>query len=116
MTCRLRLPGGMGLLALSLSLGVGCGQTTFTTSGFGEDVVAEAYGEVLTWDSLAQRVPDELGLEDSAAFAERLIDRWMREHVMLAQADAQLKEERSNLDAALEAYRRSLLINTYETR
>ena len=116
MTRRLRLPDGMGLLALSLSLGAGCGQSTFTTSGFGEDVVAEAYGEVLTWDSLAQRVPDELGLEDSAAFAERLIDRWMREQVMLAQADAQLKEERSNLDAALEAYRRSLLINTYETR
>jgi hypothetical protein len=106
----------MGVVALSLTLCAGCGQTTFTTSGFGEDVVAEAYGEVLTWDSLAQRVPDALGLEDSAAFAERLIDRWMREHVMLAQADAQLKKERSSLDAALEAYRRSLLINTYETR
>ena len=116
MICSRRLSGGVGLLALSLSLGAGCGQSTFTTSGFGEDVVAEAYGEVLTWDSLAQRVPDELGLEDSAAFAERLIDRWMREQVMLAQANAQLKEERSNLDAALEAYRRSLLINTYETR
>ncbi len=116
MTCCLRLRGGMGVVALSLTLCAGCGQTTFTTSGFGEDVVAEAYGEVLTWDSLAQRVPDALGLEDSAAFAERLIDRWMREHVMLAQADAQLKKERSSLDAALEAYRRSLLINTYETR
>ncbi len=116
MTCCLRLRGGMGVVALSLTLCAGCGQTTFTTSGFGEDVVAEAFGEVLTWDSLAQRVPDALGLEDSAAFAERLIDRWMREHVMLAQADAQLKKERSSLDAALEAYRRSLLINTYETR
>ena len=116
MTCCLRLRGGMGVVALSLTLCAGCGQTTFTTSGFGEDFVAEAYGEVLTWDSLAQRVPDALGLEDSAAFAERLIDRWMREHVMLAQADAQLKKERSSLDAALEAYRRSLLINTYETR
>lgn len=116
MTCCLRLRGGMGVVALSLTLCAGCGQTTFTTSGFGEDVVAEAYGEVLTWDSLAQRVPDELGLEDSVAFAERLINRWMREQVMLAQADAQLKKERSSLDAALEAYRRSLLINTYETR
>ena len=116
MTRRLRLPNGMGSLALSLTLCVGCGQSTFTTSGFGEDVVAEAYGEVLTWDSLAQRVPDALSLEDSAAFAERLIDRWMREQVMLAQADAQLKEERTSLNAALEAYRKSLLINTYETR
>ena len=71
MTCRPRHKNGMGLLVLSLTLCAGCGQTTFTTSGFGEDVVAEAYGEVLTWDSLAQKVPDALSLEDSAAFAER---------------------------------------------
>lgn len=84
--------------------------------GFGTDVAAEAYGEVLTWDSLATWVPDDLSLEDSAAFAERVIDRWMREQVMLAQARTHLQTERSSLEKALEAYRRSLLINTYETR
>jgi hypothetical protein len=83
---------------------------------FGTDVAAEAYGEVLTWDSLATWVPDDLSLEDSAAFAERVIDRWMREQVMLAQARTHLQRERSSLEKALEAYRRSLLINTYETR
>ena len=83
---------------------------------FGTDVAAEAYGEVLTWDSLATWVPDDLSLEDSAAFAERVIDRWMREQVMLAQARTHLQTERSSLEKALEAYRRSLLINTYETR
>ena len=85
-------------------------------ASFGRDVVASAYGEALTWDSLAQRIPNDLSLEDSAAFAERVIDRWMREHVMLAQAKANLERERDHLDQALEAYRRSLLINTYETR
>ncbi|MGB1481408.1 MAG: peptidyl-prolyl cis-trans isomerase [Flavobacteriales bacterium] len=83
---------------------------------FGRDVVASAYGEVLTWDSLASLVPDDLNLEDSAAFAERVLDRWMRERVMFAQARTQLQQERSSLEQALEAYRRSLLINTYETR
>lgn len=76
---------------------------------FGRDVVASAYGEVLTWDSLASLVPDDLNLEDSAAFAERVLDRWMRERVMLAQARTQLQQERSSLEQALEAYRRSLL-------
>ena len=85
-------------------------------ASFGRDVVASAYGEALTWDSLAQRIPNDLSLEDSAAFAERVIDRWMREHVMLAQAKANLERERDHLEQALEAYRRSLLINTYETR
>lgn len=96
---------------------VGCADGGVSNrDGFGTDVAAEAYGEVLTWDSLATWVPDDLSLEDSAAFAERVIDRWMREQVMLAQARTHLQTERSSLEKALEAYRRSLLINTYETR
>ena len=103
-----------GLLAV---LTGGCGEhNSSSLDTFGGDFVAEAYGDVLTWDSLATWVPDDLSLEDSAAFAERVIDRWMREQVMLAQARTQLQQERSDLEKALEAYRRSLLINTYETR
>lgn len=85
-------------------------------SGFGRDVAAKAFDQVLTWDSLATWVPNDLSLEDSAAFAERVIDRWMREQVMVVQARTHLQTERSSLEKALEAYRRSLLINTYETR
>ena len=103
-----------GLLSVGLS---SCGEGARSVDAeFGRDVVASAYGEVLTWDSLASLVPDDLDLEDSAAFAERVLDRWMRERVMLAQARTQLQQERSSLEQALEAYRRSLLINTYETR
>ena len=81
---------------------------------FGNDVVAEAYGEVLTWDSLAQQVPDDLNLEDSAAFAERVLDRWLREQVLVNEARTQLRNELASIEQALEVYRRSLLINTYE--
>ena len=96
---------------------MGCGDVHVPLeSGFGKDVVAEAYGEVLTWDSLASWVPDDLNLEDSSAFAERVIDRWMREQVMVTQARTQLQKELPSLEQALEAYRRSLLINTYENR
>ena len=96
---------------------LGCTESSVTVDRpFGKDVVAEAYGEVLTWDSLSTWVPDDLNLEDSAAFAERVIDRWMREQVMLVQAKTHLQQERLSLEKVLEAYRRSLLINTYETR
>ena len=81
---------------------------------FGNDVVAEAYGDVLTWDSLAQQVPDDLNLEDSAAFAERVLDRWLREQVLVNEARTQLRDELASIEQALEVYRRSLLINTYE--
>ena len=95
----------------------GCdGDDANNAEGFGADVLAEAYGEVLTWDSLASWVPDDLNLTDSAAFAERVIDRWMREQVMLNHARKHLQNELSGLEQALEAYRKSLLINTYENR
>ena len=43
---------------------MGCGDVHVPLeSGFGKDVVAEAYGEVLTWDSLASWVPDDLNLK-----------------------------------------------------
>ena len=79
-------------------------------------MVAEAYGEVLTWDSLAQLGSDDLNLTDSAAFAERVIDRWLREQVLLNHARKHLARRIVwPIEQALEAYRRSLLIGTYET-
>ena len=93
---------------------MGCGDVHVPLeSGFGKDVVAEAYGEALTWDSLASWVPDDLNLEDSAAFAERVIDRWMREQVMVTQARTQLQKELPSLEQALEAYRRALSLDPY---
>ena len=101
---------------VGLCLASCAGSTAKDAEGFGADVLAEAYGEVLTWDSLASWVPDDLNLTDSAAFAERVIDRWMREQVMLNHARKHLQNELSGLEQALEAYRKSLLINTYENR
>lgn len=82
----------------------------------GDVVVARAFGEVLTKDSLAHWVPDELSLEDSAVFAERMIQRWMREQTLLAHAESHLQDELASITQALTAYRNSLMINTYETR
>ena len=81
---------------------------------FGEDEAAK--DEVMTWDSLSAVVPDDPSLEDSAAYAERVLQSWMREQVMLDAARTHLKDELPSLEQALEAYRRSLLVNTYETR
>ena len=53
-----------------------------------------------------------LEFEDSAAYAERVLQSWMREQVMLDAARTHLKDELPGLEQALEAYRRSLLVNT----
>lgn len=110
----MRRPFGVGCVAVVILWG--CGEWVPREVAFGEDEAAKAFGEVMTWDSLSAVVPDDLSLEDSAAYAERVLQSWMREQVMLDAARTHLKDELPGLEQALEAYRRSLLVNTYETR
>ena len=110
----MRRPFGVGFVAAVILWG--CGEWVPREVAFGEDEAAKAFGEVMTWDSLSAVVPDDLSLEDSAAYAERVLQSWMKEQVMLDAARTHLKNELPSLEQALEAYRRSLLVNTYETR
>ena len=110
----MRTPYGVAFLVAAVLWG--CGQWVTRDVAFGEDEAAKAFDEVMTWDSLSAVVPDDLSLEDSAAYAERVLQSWMREQVMLDAARTHLQDELPSLEQALEAYRRSLLVNTYETR
>ena len=64
----------------------------------------------------SRHASENLSAEDSVVYAKRLVDRWLQDQVMLNHATRELSGEMANLEQALEAYRRSLLINTFETR
>ena len=93
-------------------------QQQVTQEEFGpkEKAIATAYGEKLSERDLLDMLPENLSAEDSAAFATRLVDRWLREQVLLNHATRELSGEIASLEQALESYRRSLLINTFEGR
>lgn len=79
-----------------------------------EKVIARAYGKELLLDSLCARIPDQLGYEDSLDLSERLINVWLREQVLISQAEKSLVNESSTLQKRVDDYRNTLLVSEYE--
>lgn len=77
-------------------------------------VLARAYDEELRWSDLRQVIPLDATAADSTALAQRYINNWVEQHVVLHMAESNLPEERLDLNEQMEDYRRSLLIFKYE--
>ena len=78
--------------------------------------VVEAFGESLSLDSISARIPDNLNYDDSTMLADRIINSWIREQVLLAQSEESLIEENEKLENQIQTYRNALLISEYENR
>lgn len=77
-------------------------------------MVARAYTEVLSRNELRQVIPMDAAPEDSAAMATQYIDNWMRDRVLMAHAEKNLSVAQKDVEAELQAYRRSLIMHAYE--
>jgi hypothetical protein len=80
-----------------------------------ETVVVKAFGNTLILDSLENRIPDEMNYDDSTLLADRIINSWVREQVLLAQAEKVIAANDEGFEAKINAYRDALLVNEYET-
>ena len=79
-------------------------------------IVVEAFGKSLSLDSISSRIPDNLSYDDSTMLADRIVNSWIREQVLLAQAEESLIEENEKLESQIQTYRNALLISEYENR
>jgi len=77
-------------------------------------LVAKIGNKELTWDDIRGVVPDGAAPEDSILLAERYIQNWIREQVVLLEAEQMLTEEKKNFNELIENYRKSLLTYAYE--
>jgi hypothetical protein len=77
---------------------------------------AQAYDRVLSWSSLESQIPNDLDADDSTALATRLMEAWLREQVMLHQAEQELQAEDLDFSEELEAYRNALVMHRFEER
>lgn len=77
-------------------------------------LLARAYEDELRWSDLRQVIPLDATAVDSTALAQRYINNWVEQHVVLHMAESNLPEERLDLEEQMEDYRRSLLIFNYE--
>lgn len=74
-------------------------------------LVARVYGYELRMDDLAGLVGEGVSGDDSAAIVDNYVDQWVRQKVMLAKAEKNVKEDFSR---QLDEYRNSLLTYAYE--
>ena len=77
---------------------------------------ATAYDEVLWAHDVEEHIPDEVTREDSIAIANRYIEQWLREQVLLHQAQLQLPIELQTFEREMAAYRNALLLHHYQER
>jgi hypothetical protein len=81
----------------------------------GEEVLAKVGDAQLTISEISTlSFPDNPG--DSVLFLQSFIESWVREMVVLQAAERNLSDEMKTFNRRLEAYRRSLLIHTYQEK
>ena len=81
-----------------------------------EPLAAKVGSHELTMAALRDAVTDGLTPEDSAAFAERYINSWARDMLLMDRAEKSLSAEEKDVSAQLEDYRRTLLNHRYEQK
>jgi hypothetical protein len=78
-------------------------------------VLARVEGEYLFQSDLKGVVPEGLPYSDSVALVKKYVNNWVKNKLMLAQAEKNLTESQMDFDKQLNDYRSSLVIYRYES-
>ncbi len=77
-------------------------------------LLARVGEKTLTLNQLMEVIPDNTNAIDSANLAQSHIENWIKEQVVVIQAERDLSDEKKSFDELIENYRKSLLTYTYE--
>lgn len=78
------------------------------------DVLVTVYDEVFTQADLLGRMPKMYQSDDSARLAEKIVNDWVEEQVVLNFAEKNLNARQKDFSSQLESYRENLVIYTFE--
>lgn len=93
----------------------------FTVSGCkmfereNDQLIAECYGRYLYRHDLEGIVQQGTSADDSIAAVKQYIDSWIRQQIMLQQAENNLTDDQKDFSHQIEQYRNSLIIFAYES-
>lgn len=76
--------------------------------------VAHFGDAVLTMEELRERIPNNISAEDSTALAQEIIQSWLKDALVLQEAEKVSDEEKLSVERRIEDYRKSLLIYSFE--
>lgn len=99
------------LIFISLLITASCSKNKPVSE---EIPVARAYGKVLNMSDLGDMAKGAKSAEDSIMKVNAFIEQWLRQQILLYQAEQILDKEKKDVERQLEEYRKSLLIFNYE--
>jgi len=80
----------------------------------GDETLARVGRRELRLHDLRSAVPQGISGEDSAAFVQRQVDRWVRQQLKLQEAEILFSSSEADIDRMVEEYRQALLIRKLE--
>ncbi|GAF05122.1 hypothetical protein [Saccharicrinis fermentans] len=78
--------------------------------------LAKVDRQVLTVKDLQKAIPDNLSENDSVAFSQNYINRWVKSSLLLRKAELNLTPKEKDVTQLLDDYRASLLIHRYQQK
>lgn len=78
-----------------------------------ERVVAQVYNKTLKVKEVTAFIPNEASQEDSLSIAKSYIERWVRESLLLREAEKKVSKNIS-IDQLVKHYRSTLILSNYE--
>ena len=112
MTARWTAAAGILFWIAMGGTGAGCGEGAESST----QSVARVGTATLTAEQVRAHVPVGLSLDDSATAAQRYVDQWVREQILVAQAEAALPPEAMAFEDEIKAYRNALLLHAFKER
>lgn len=80
-----------------------------------DEILARVYDEYLYASELKNVIPQGTSAKDSLIMAKNYINNWVRQNLVIQQAENNLTDEQKDFEEQLENYRNSLIIYQYET-
>ncbi len=104
--------------AVKLLLALGLCGCSFTDDDTQPQTVfaARAFDHVLPLQEVCDRIPDNASTSDSTLMAQRYVDQWIREQVLVQQAETHLPLDLQTFEREIRAYRNALLLHHYKER
>lgn len=78
------------------------------------DALVQVGESILTYSDLEDMMPDGVNEADSAMLADRFVDSWIKNQVILQQAENNLPEKSKDFEKKIADYRNSLLTYAFE--
>ena len=103
----------LSILILVLCILSTCSEVT---QGEAAKPLAKVDDRVLTLTELEKAIPENLSKNDSIAFTQNYINRWVKSALLLRKAELNLTPEEKDVEQILNDYRASLLIHKYQQK